>query len=102
MHLYSSCSTLTAVCACSLKGVRTQCHAAKSPLGFSPLHHRRHAAQALRLDGFAAAGMVNSSLAGVASMGRQLRQMAILGLQHISDGCLMAALAQLPLLQVGV
>lgn len=46
--------------------------------------------------------MVNSSLAGVAGMGRRLRQLAILGLQHISDSCLMAALEQLPLLQVDV
>lgn len=46
--------------------------------------------------------MVNSSLAGVAGMGGRLRQLAILGLQHVSDSCLMAALEQLPLLQVDV
>ena len=57
-------------------------------------------AQALRLDDFAAAGMVNNSLAGVAGMGGRLRQLALLGLQHVSDASLMAALAQLPLLQV--
>jgi hypothetical protein len=63
-------------------------------------HPCRCVAQALRLDGSAAAGMVNSSLAGVAGMGGQLRQLAFIGLQHISDGSLMAALEQLPLLQV--
>ena len=56
--------------------------------------------QALRLDGCAADGMVTNSLAGLAGMGGQLRQLAILGLQHVSDASLMAALVQLPRLQV--
>ena len=45
--------------------------------------------------------MVNSSLAGVAGMGGRLRQLALIGLQHVSDTCLMAALEQLTQLQVG-
>ena len=55
-------------------------------------------AQALRLDGCAA--LTNRSMVGIASMGGRLRQLALLGLQHVSDGSLMAALAQLPMLQV--
>ena len=44
--------------------------------------------------------MVDSSLAAVAGMGGRLRQLALVGLQHVSDSCLMAALEQLILLQV--
>ena len=49
----------------------------------------------------AAEGMVDGSLAGIAGMGGRLRQLALLGLRFVSDGCLIVALAQLPLLQVG-
>jgi hypothetical protein len=44
--------------------------------------------------------MTNSSLVGIAGMGDRLRQLALIGLWHVSDASLMAALAQLPLLQV--
>jgi hypothetical protein len=63
--------------------------------------HWQPVLQALHLDIAAAYGMVNSSLAGIAGLGGRLRQLAILGLQYVSDGCLIAALEQLPLLQAG-
>jgi hypothetical protein len=59
-----------------------------------------HCVQALRLDVGAGLGLTNRSLMGIASMGGRLQQLALLGLQHVSDGSLTAALAQLPMLQV--
>ena len=56
--------------------------------------------QALRLDEYAAWTLANGSLLGIASMGDRLRQLALLGLARVTDENLLAALAQLPLLQV--
>jgi hypothetical protein len=56
--------------------------------------------QALRLDMLATWDLGNSSLVGIASMGDRLRQLALLGLQWVSDESLIAALAQLRKLQV--
>jgi hypothetical protein len=56
--------------------------------------------QALRLDDCAARGLTNCSLVSIASMGDRLRQLALVGLQRVSDEGLMAALTQLPMLQV--
>lgn len=56
--------------------------------------------QALRLDDCAARGLTSCSLVSIASMGDRLRQLALVGLQRVSDEGLMAALTQLPMLQV--
>jgi hypothetical protein len=57
--------------------------------------------QALRVGGCAARGLIPSGMVGIAAMSRSLRQLALHGLQHVADQCLMAALVQLPMLQVG-
>ena len=57
--------------------------------------------QALRLTEGAGRGLANSSLVGIASMGIRLRQLALVDLQRVTRDHLAAALAQLPMLQVG-
>jgi hypothetical protein len=56
--------------------------------------------QALRLDAYAARSLANSSLIGISSMCHSLRQLALVGLLHVSDASVMATLQQLPMLQV--
>jgi hypothetical protein len=60
----------------------------------------RSASQALRLDESAASRLTDSSMAVIASMGNRMRQLALLGLQYVSDSCLSASLSQLTMLQV--
>lgn len=55
----------------------------------------------MRVGRGAAWALTASNLVGIASMGDRLRQRALIGLRHVSDDDLVAALAQLPLLQVG-
>jgi hypothetical protein len=57
--------------------------------------------QALRLDGEAADSLTSISLVGIASMGRSLRQLALIGVQQVSVVDLAPVLDQLPMLQVG-
>lgn len=56
--------------------------------------------QTLRLDAFAAGKLRSNSLVGIAVMGSRLQQLALIGLQQVSDDGLVACLAQLPMLQV--
>lgn len=55
--------------------------------------------QALRLDPRAGAALRDGSLAGIGGIGASLRQLALLGLQHVSVDALAAVLPNLPLLQ---
>jgi hypothetical protein len=57
--------------------------------------------QALRLAGNAGSGLIDNSMVIFASMGSRLRQLALLGLQRVNHDYLVAALAQMPMLQVG-
>ena len=56
--------------------------------------------QTLRLDGRAAQNLTGEHLTIISSLGNRLQQLALIGLQHVSDDSLIAALGQLPRLQV--
>lgn len=56
--------------------------------------------QTLRLDGRAAQNLIDEHLTIISSLGNRLQQLALIGLQHVSDDSLIAALGQLPMLQV--
>ena len=56
--------------------------------------------QALRLEYSAALGLADSTMFGIAGIGHSLRQLALIGLLHVSDASVKAALEQMPMLQV--
>jgi hypothetical protein len=72
----------------------------------STQHEHHHCAarlqpqvQVLQLDAYAAIDMTSSSLIGIASMGSSLQRLALIGVE-VSNTKLVAALTQLPMLQV--